>query len=209
MQLPNNAISAVDAARIVGISPKHLREILRESKLKGVKIKKQWYVDLDSLKEYVNRNGSRLSNEIEINGEHAVKLSIFAEKRGIASIKDIVKNPLYNVHKVNKTYYITDSEARRYDKRFEEYYGRKIIPIMQVAKCFGCSVEWIYERVSENELEIVRFACRVFVFADSLEKLNERLQAGNDFLSIPKGKIRRAEAIERLTERIEEERNDT
>lgn len=87
MQLPNNAISAEDAARMIGITPKRLRELMRAGKIKGVKIKKYWYCDLDSVREHINSNGSRKSDMVVINGEKYISYTMFRTEQQI-----IVKN---------------------------------------------------------------------------------------------------------------------
>lgn len=184
MKLPSNAVSAEDAAKIIGIQPIHLRKLVREGKIKGVKIKKHWYCDLDSIREYINKNGLHKSKVVEINGERAVPLKMFCEKRGI-SVSDKLIAKL-NTVKLNGMYFVTDSEARRYDNRFTEYYGRKIIHYNEAAKRLKHSSEWLKKRISENELETVTVDNRLFVFIDSLERFEERLQAGERFLSIPK-----------------------
>lgn len=195
MQLPNNAISAEDAAKIIGISPKRLRELMREGIIKGVKIKKYWYVDLDSLKDHINSNGSLNSDVIEINGERAVSLARFCKKRGIKCAKRAVSEGRIKTVRVNRRHFVTDSEAQRYDRRNKEYYGRKIIHLLQAAERLKCSVDKVREHIRENDFECVTIGNRTFVFVDSLERLEERLQAGKEFLTIPKGRIRRAEAI--------------
>ena len=40
MTLPENAISIQDAAKILGLAPITVRKIMREGRIKGVKIKK-------------------------------------------------------------------------------------------------------------------------------------------------------------------------
>ena len=199
MQLPNNAISATDAARIVGISAMKLREKMREGKIKGVKIKKYWYVDLDSLKEYINCNGSRRSEDVTINGEHAISLSRFSEIFGltIGNAKRLVQDKKIHVVKINGANYITDSEIERYKRRYEVHNGRKIIYIGEAAERLKCSVDMVKKHIDNGELEKVKIGAKTFVYADSLEKFTERLKAGKNFLSIPKGRIRRADVIER------------
>lgn len=200
MQLPNNAISATDAARIIGISAMRLREKMREGKIKGIKIKKYWYVDLDSLKEYINRNGSRRSEEVMINGEHAIPLSRFCEIFGLiaGSANRLIQDGKIRVVKLNGANYITDSEIERYKCRYEVYNGRKIIYISEAAKRLKCSVDAVKKHIDNGELEKVKIGAKVFVYADSLERLTERLTVGKKFLSIPKGRIRRAAVIERM-----------
>lgn len=195
MQLPTNAISAEDAARIAKLSPPKLRELMRTGKIKGIKIKKYWYVDLDSLKSHINSNGSLNSDVIEINGERAVPLIRFCKERGIKCSKRLINDGKLKTIKVNGRHFVVDSEARRYDKRYEEYYGRKIILFKQAAERLKCSDDKLREYIRENFLECIAIGQKVCVFVDSLERLEERLQAGKDFLTIPKGRIRRAEAI--------------
>ncbi|MCM1276701.1 MAG: hypothetical protein NC299_15300 [Lachnospiraceae bacterium] len=185
-----------------------LRILLRKGKIKGVKIKKYWYVDLDSLREYINRNGTRRVDELVINGERAEKLSVFAEKRRIKSIKHLLEDGVVVTQRVNDTLYITESEMRRYDKRFTEYCGRKIIPFKEAVKRLNRPLKWFHQRVEENELETVYVGNFLFVLVDTLERLEERIKAGDDFLTIPKGRIRRAEVIVREMENAENERND-
>jgi excisionase family DNA binding protein len=47
----NNSVSAYDAAKYLGCSYPHLIHIIRNKKLKAQKIRKQWFVDSESLKE--------------------------------------------------------------------------------------------------------------------------------------------------------------
>ena len=205
MQLPNNAISATDAARIIGISAMKLREKMREGKIKGVKIKKYWYVDLDSLKEYINRNGSRRSEEVTVNGEHAIALSRFCEIFGLTSgsANRLIHDKKIRVVNLNGINYITDSEIERYKRCYEVYNGRKITPIGQAAKRLKCSVDRVKKHIYNGEFEKVKIGAKTFIYADSLENFVERLKAGKNFLSIPKGRIRRAAVIERMLMELE------
>ena len=195
MTLPENAISIQDAAKILGLAPITVRKNMREGRIKGVKIKKCWFVDLDSLKEFINRNGTTYAHRLEINGEKAVRLADFAKSRGITSINSInraINDNLLNVVMINHVRFITESEIKRYDRRFKERFGRKIICIEDAAKKLGRTVERVQEHIAENELETVVVEKRLFVYKDSLDKLEERLQAGEYFLAIPKnGKVRR------------------
>lgn len=192
MTLPENAISIQDAAKILGFAPITVRKIMREGRIKGVKIKKCWFVDLDSLKDFINRNGTACAHKLEINGEKAVRISDFAKSRGITSIERAINDNLLNVVTINRVRFITESEIKRYDKRFKERFGRKIICIEDAAKRLGRTVDSVQEHIAENELEVVVVEKRLFVYKDSLDKLEERLQAGEYFLAIPKnGKVRR------------------
>ena len=192
MTLPENAVSILDAAKILGLAPITVRKIMREGRIKGVKIKKCWFVDLDSLKDFINRNGTTYAHKLEINGEKAVRLADFAKSRGITSIDRAINENLLNVVMINHVRFITESEIRRYDKRFRERFGRKIVFIEDAAKRLGRTVERLREHISENELETVVVEKKLFVYKDSLDKLEERLQAGEHFLAIPKnGKVRR------------------
>ena len=192
MTLPENAISILDAAKILGLAPITVRKIMREGRIKGVKIKKCWFVDLDSLKDFINKNGTTYAHKLEINGEKAVRLADFAKSRGITSIDRAINENLLNVVMINHVRFITESEIRRYDKRFKERFGRKIVFIEDAAKRLGRTVERLQEHIAENELETVVIEKRLFVYKDSLDKLEERLQAGEHFLAIPKnGKMRR------------------
>ena len=192
MTLPENAISIQDAAKILGLAPISVRKIMREGRIKGVKIKKCWFVDLDSLKEFINRNGTTYAHKLEINGEKAVRLADFAKSRGITAIDRAINDNLLNVVMINHVRFITESEIKRYDKRFKEHFGRKIVFIDDAAKRLGRTVERLQEHIAENELETVVVEKRLFVYKDSLDKLEERLQAGEHFLAIPKnGKVRR------------------
>lgn len=191
MQLPNNAISAEDAAKMIGIRPRLLRDYMRAGKIKGVKIKKYWYCDLDSVKDYVNR--SHKSNTVAIDSEKYISFKTFCEQRGIKS--NDVLNRIKTI-KLNGRHYISESEMRRYDTRFKEYCGQKIISVVAAAERLNQSEKWIKERIAENRLETVRVERRLLVFVDSLERLEERMQAGKGFLEIPQnGRIRRAEVI--------------
>ena len=193
MQLPNNAISAEDAARMIGITPKRLRELMRAGKIKGVKIKKYWYCDLDSVREHINSNGSRKSDMVVINGEKYISYTIFRTERGIRS-NDVLKR--VNTIKLNERLYISESEAARYDKRFEEYFGRKIITPEKAAEMLKCSKNSVKKLISEGKIEKVIVECNLFVFVDSIERYQDRAQAGEDFLQIPQnGRVRRAEVI--------------
>ena len=193
MQLPNNAISAEDAARMIGITPKRLRELMREGKIKGGKTKKYWYCDLDSVREYINRNGSRKSDMVVINGEKYISYTIFRTERGIQS-NDVLN--CVNTIKLNGRLYISESEAARYDKRFEEYFGRKIITPEKAAEMLKCSKNSVKKLISEGKIEKVIVECNLFVFVDSIERYQDRAQAGEDFLQIPQnGRVRRAEVI--------------
>lgn len=193
MQLPNNAISAEDAARMIGITPKRLRELMRAGKIKGVKIKKYWYCDLDSVREYINSNGSRKSNVVVINGEKYISYTMFRTERGIQS-NDVLN--CVNTIKLNGRLYISESEAARYDKRFEEYFGRKIITPEKAAEMLKCSKNSVKKLISEGKIEKVIVECNLFVFVDSIEQYQDRAQAGEDFLQIPQnGRVRRAEVV--------------
>lgn len=194
MQLPNNAISAEDAAKMIGIAPKRLRELMREGKIKGVKIKKYWYCDLDSIKDYINRNGSKKSDAVVIDGEKYIAFQIFCKKRDIMSGKRIPER--YSTIKLNGRIYISESEARRYDKRFEEFFGRKIVTPEKAAEMLNCSKNALEKLISGGKIEKVIVDWRSFVFTDSVERYQDRMQAGEDFLQIPQnGRIRRAEVI--------------
>ena len=193
MQLPNNAISAEDAARMIGITPKRLRELMRAGKIKGVKIKKYWYCDLDSVREHINSNGSRKSDMVVINGEKYISYTMFRTERGIQS-NDVLN--CVNTIKLNERLYISESEAARYDKRFEEYFGRKIITPEKAAEMLKCSKNSVEKLISEGKIEKVIVECNLFVFVDSIERYQDRAQAGEDFLQIPQnGRVRRAEVI--------------
>lgn len=193
MKLPSNAISAEDAARMIGIRPMLLRQHMREGKIKGVKIKKYWYCDLDSVKDYINRNGSRKSDKVKFNGETYVSFKLFCEERGI--VGNDVLNRIKTI-KLNNIHYISEREMRRYDMRFTEHYGRKIISVAAAAERLNRSEYWVKDRIAENKIETVKVENRQLVFVDSLERLEERLHAGEDFLQIPQnGRIRRAEVI--------------
>lgn len=203
MQLPNNAISAEDAARMIGITPKRLRELMRAGKIKGVKIKKYWYCDLGSVREYINSNGSRKSNMVVINGEKYISYTIFRAERGIQS-NDVLKR--VNTIKLNGQLYISESEAARYDKRFEEYFGRKIITPEKAAEMLKCSKNSVKKLISEGKIEKVIVECNLFVFVDSIERYQDRAQAGEDFLQIPQnGRVRRAEVILEQISRLGED----
>lgn len=191
MQLPNNAISAEDAAKMIGIRIRLLRDYMRAGKIKGIKIKKYWYCDLDSVKDYVNR--SHKSNTVVIDGEKCVTFKTFCEERGIKS--NDVLNRIKTI-KLNGQHYISESEMHRYDTRFTEYCGRKIISVVAAADRLNQSEMWVRDRIAENRLDTIKVEKRLLVFVDSLERLEERLQAGEDFLLIPlNGRIRRAEVI--------------
>lgn len=193
MQLPNNAISAEDAARMIGITPKRLRELMRAGKIKGVKIKKYWYCDLDSVREHINGNGSRKSDMVVINGEKYISYTMFRTERGIQS-NDVLN--CVNTIKLNGRLYISESEVARYDKRFEEYFGRKIITPEKAAEMLKCSKNSVEKLISEGKIEKVIVECNLFVFVDSIERYQDRAQAGEDFLQIPQnGRVRRAEVI--------------
>ena len=193
MQLPNNAISAEDAARMIGITPKRLRELMRAGKIKGVKIKKYWYCDLDSVREHINSNGSRKSDMVVINGEKYISYTMFRTERGIQS-NDVLN--CVNTIKLNGRLYISESEAARYYKRFEEYFGRKIITPEKAAEMLKCSKNSVKKLISEGKIEKVIVECNLFVFVDSIERYQDRAQAGEDFLQIPQnGRVRRAEVI--------------
>ena len=193
MQLPNNAISAEDAARMIGITPKRLRELMRAGKIKGVKIKKYWYCDLDSVREHINSNGSRKSDMVVINGEKYISYTMFRTERGIQS-NDVLN--CVNTIKLNERLYISESEAARYDKRFEEYFGRKIITPEKAAEMLKCSKNSVEKLISEGKIEKVIVECNLFVFVDSIERYQDRAQAGEDFLQIPQnGRVRRAEVV--------------
>lgn len=194
MPLPNNAISAEDAARMIGITPMILRQHLREGKIKGVKIKKYWYCDLDSIKDYINRNGSKKSDAVVIDGEKYIAFSIFCQMRGIMCGRRITER--YSTIKLNGRIYISESEARRYDKRFEEYFGRKIVTPKKAAEMLNCSKNALEKLISGGKIEKVIVDRCSFVFTDSIERYQDRMQAGEDFLQIPQnGRIRRAEVI--------------
>ena len=193
MQLPNNAISAEDAARMIGITPKRLRELMRAGKIKGVKIKKYWYCDLGSVREHINSNGSRKSDMVVINGEKYISYTMFRTERGIQS-NDVLN--CVNTIKLNERLYISESEAARYDKRFEEYFGRKIITPEKAAEMLKCSKNSVEKLISEGKIEKVIVECNLFVFVDSIERYQDRAQAGEDFLQIPQnGRVRRAEVV--------------
>lgn len=194
MQLPNNAISAEDAAKMIGIAPKRLRELMREGKIKGVKIKKYWYCDLDSINDYINRNGSKKSDTVVIDGEKYIAFSIFCQMRGIMCGRRITER--YSTIKLSGRIYISESEARRYDKRFEEFFGRKIVTPEKAAEMLNCSKNALEKLISGGKIEKVIVDRHSFVFTDSIERYQELLQAGEDFLQIPQnGRIRRAEVI--------------
>ena len=203
MQLPNNAISAEDAARMIGITPKRLRELMRAGKIKGVKIKKYWYCDLDSVREHINSNGSRKSDMVVINGEKYISYTMFRTERGIQS-NDVLN--CVNTIKLNERLYISESEAARYDKRFEEYFGRKIITPEKAAEMLKCSKNSVEKLISEGKIEKVIVECNLFVFVDSIERYQDRAQAGEDFLQIPQnGRVRRAEVILEQISRLGED----
>lgn len=183
MNLPNNAISTKDAARIVGIGELRMRMALREGKIKAVKIGKSWYIDRDSLKDYINRNGSQRSDELEINGEHAIRLSNFMKKRRIKG--NPVQEGKVTAVKLNGSYYITDSEARRYDKRYKEYYGRRIISFESAMERLKCNNAQLSEWIANNYLETVEIDDLIFVFTDTVKRFEEQQEAGLDFLGIP------------------------
>lgn len=184
MQLPNNAVSVADAAKMIGIQPIRIRKLMREGKIKGVKIKKYWYCDLDSVREYVSKNVSHKSKVVEINGERAVPLKMFCEKRGISATQKLLTK--LNTIKLNGMHYVTNSEARRYDNRFTEYFGRAIVSQAEAAKRLGKYKGKIHDYIADNELQSVKVDGKIFVFVDSLERFEERLQAGERFLRIPK-----------------------
>ena len=48
-------VSAHDAASYLGCSYPHLIHLIRKNKLKAQKIRKQWFVDLEDLKETKNK----------------------------------------------------------------------------------------------------------------------------------------------------------
>lgn len=194
MELPKNSVSAINAAKILGVAPVTMRLIMRRGKVKGIKIKKDWYIDLDSLKDYINRNGSQNSGEITINGEKAIRVSRFAKMFNLSEDRTeraIVSNSL-NVVKYNGFRYIPKSEVRRYKRRFVEHFGKKIISIEEAALKSGLTIKQLSARISQNELSKVRVGNKRFVYADELAKLLEKLPAGEEFLSIPQnGRKRR------------------
>lgn len=205
MQLPNNAISTTDAARIIGIHPISLRQLMRQGKIKGVKIKKYWYVDIDSLKDYINRNGSHRENEVEINIEHAIRLVDFAESVEIHpnTLRQYIRSGKLRATNLNGVLFVTDSEIARFKSRFNTYKGKKILSLQEAVEQLDCSLTAINRYIKRGEIKRVKIEGKVFVYADSLERFKERLSAGKHFLQIPKGRIRRAAVIERQLMELE------
>lgn len=194
MALPPNSVSAINAAKILGIAPITMRKIMRSGMVKGVKIKKDWYIDLDSLKDYLDKNGSGTSNEIVINGEKAIRVVDFAKmfKLTVSKTNSAISQNGLSVVKHNGVKFIPKSEIRRYKRRFVEHLGKKILSVEEAARKLEIPPEQILMHISENELTKVTVENKPFVYVDELAKLQERLSAGIDFLSIPQnGRKRR------------------
>lgn len=191
MEYPKNAVSAENAAKIIGINPITMRSMLREGVVKGIKIKKCWYVDLDDLRDKLSRNELYHSPEVIINGERALGLKHFAARRCIPCPRKLVEKGYLSAQKVNGNYYVTESEMQRYDKRFEEYGGKKIIPPKDAAERLKIPVEKLQKYVDENRLRPIEVERKRFYLVEDVEKLKERLKAGKRFLKIPKDGKRR------------------
>ena len=69
-----------------------------------------------------------------------------------------------------------------------------------------CSKNSVKNLISEGKIEKVIVECNLFVFVDSIERYQDRAQAGEDFLQIPQnGRVRRAEVILEQISRLGED----
>lgn len=187
MQLPNNAISVKEAARITGLDENTIRILIRKGFIKGVKYRESWCVDLDSVQAYFLSGRTKKIPEIKINGERAIKLIDFARARGITprAAQELAQTGKIAATRISYIYYITESEMWRYDNRFKVHCGRAITPFGEAMERLKRNNAELQVLIAENYLEAVEIERQQFIYTDTLERFEEQQEAGLDFLAIP------------------------
>lgn len=187
MQLPNNAVSVSEAARISGLNEKTLRNLLGRGTIKATKYRGAWCVDLDSLQAYVLGGHTKTLPEIKINGERAIRLVDFARERGIPvrTVQQLAQKGKIPATRLSYVYYITESDVWKYDNRFK-FHGERAITsfaaAMERLKRTGAELQGL---INNNYLEAVNVEQQRFIYTDTLERFEEQQEAGLDFLVIP------------------------